>query len=181
VEGAGRWSVLTAVRPVESERAAEEYAWSLLRRYGVVFRRVLEREPFRVAWRDLLRTYRRLEARGEIRGGRFVSGFSGEQFALPEAVGKLRAVRRQTPSDEPIGISAADPLNLTGIVTPGTRVPAVGRNRILYRAGIPMAALVGGQAVRLEGGTGRPPPSVEKALVRRRVPPAVRAYLGSKG
>ena len=181
VEGAGRWSVLTAVRPAERERAAEEYAWSLLRRYGVVFRRVLAREPFRVGWRELLYTYRRLEARGEIRGGRFVSGFSGEQFALPEAVGKLRAVRRQTPSDEPIGISAADPLNLTGIVTPGTRVPAVGRNRILYRAGVPMAALVGGEAVRLEGGTGRPPPSVEKALVRRRVPPAVRAYLGSKG
>ena len=181
VEGAGRWSLLTSVRPADHERATEAYAWSLLRRYGVVFRRVLAREPFRVPWRELLYTYRRLEARGEIRGGRFVSGFGGEQFALPEAVGKLRAVRSQTPSDEPIGISAADPLNLTGIVTPGPRVPAVGRNRILYRAGVPTAALVGGEAVQLDGGTGRPPPSMEKALTRRRVPPAVRSYLGSKG
>jgi len=195
VEGAGRWSLTPTVSRHDPERAVEELAWSLLRRYGVVFRTVLAREPFRVAWRELLRTYRRLEARGEIRGGRFVSGFSGEQFALPEAVGKLRAVRRQAPSEEPIAISAADPLNLTSIVTPGPRVPASVRNRILYRAGVPIAALVGGRTVRLatgnDAGAGDPavqpglepalPPSLEQALVRRRLPPAVRAYLGSRG
>ncbi len=163
------------------EAAVETYARALLRRYGVVFRRVLEREALDVPWLELLRTYRRLEARGEVRGGRFVSGFAGEQFALPEAVGKLRTVRRQEPSGEPIGISAADPLNLTGIITPGQRVPALARNRVLYKDGVPIAALVSGEAIRFDGDPGRPPPSVEKALIRRRIPPAVRAYLGSGG
>jgi ATP-dependent Lhr-like helicase len=198
VEGAGRWSLTSAPQVHDAERAAEELAWSLLRRYGVVFRTLLAREPFRVPWRDLLRIYRRLEARGEIRGGRFVSGFSGEQFALPEAVGKVRAVRRRDGSDELIAVSGADPLNLTGIVTPGPRVPAVTRNRVLYRAGIPVAALVAGRTVQLGPDvdldavtpsdrpappTGSPPlpPSLEQALVRRRVAPAVRAYLGSRG
>jgi ATP-dependent Lhr-like helicase len=145
-----------------------------------------------------MRIYRRLEARGEIRGGRFVSGFSGEQFALPEAVGKLRAVRRRDGSEELIAVSAVDPLNLTGIVTPGPRVPAVSRNRVLYRAGVPVAALVAGRtlplgpSVDLEAVTpsdrptlpsGPPtlPASFEQALVRRRVAPSVRAYLGSRG
>jgi ATP-dependent Lhr-like helicase len=190
VEGAGRWSLMPTSTRRDTEAATEALAWSLLRRYGVVFRAVLAREPFRVAWRDLLRTYRRLEARGEIRGGRFVSGFSGEQFALPEAVGKLRSVRRQDPGDEMVSISAADPLNLTSIVTPGPRVPTSIRNRILYQAGVPIAALVGGKTVRLgssDGASAQPslepalPPSLEQALVRRRLPPAVRAYLGSRG
>jgi ATP-dependent Lhr-like helicase len=196
IEGAGRWSLVGRVGDHDRERATEELARSLLRRYGVVFRAVLAREPLRVPWRDLLRTYRRLEARGEIRGGRFVSGFSGEQFALPEAVGKLRAVRKQEPSEDLIAVSAVDPLNLTGIVTPGPRVPAVSRNRVLYRAGIPVAALVRGRAVRLGPdvdlavGLDRKgsapalepalPPSLEQALVRRRVAPAVRAYIGSR-
>ncbi len=161
--------------------ALETHARALLRRYGVVFRRVLEREALAVPWRELLRTYRRLEARSEIRGGRFVSGFAGEQFALPEAVGKLRSVRRQKPSGELIGISAADPLNLTGIITPGQRVPALARNRVLYKDGVPIAALVKGEAVAFESGPDRPPPSVEQALIRRRIPLAVRAYLGSGG
>jgi ATP-dependent Lhr-like helicase len=194
VEGAGRWSATAPPAAYDLDRAAEELAWSLLRRYGVVFRTVLAREALRVPWRDLLRIYRRLEARGEIRGGRFVSGFSGEQFALPEAVGKLRAVRRQNGSEELIVVSAVDPLNLTGIVTPGPRVPAVSRNRVLYRAGIPVAALVAGRTVPLgpdvdldavtpSDRPGPPPlpPSLEQALVRRRVAPAVRAYLGSRG
>ena len=170
-------------RAAVDERAValDRYARALLRRYGVVFRRVLEREAPAVPWRELLRTYRRLEARGEIRGGRFVSGFSGEQFALPEAVGKLRGVRRRQPSGEPIGISAADPLNLTGIITPGQRVPALARNRVLYRGGVPIAALVKGEAIGFEGGPARLPPGVERALVRRRIPLAARAYLGSGG
>src|SRR6266513_3927376 len=96
----------------------------LLRRNGVVFRDVLARETLLPAWRELLITLRRLEDRGEVRGGRFVSGFLGEQFALPVAVGSLRAVRNQQLSGEVITISAGDPLNLVGIVVPGERVPA---------------------------------------------------------
>ena len=147
IEDAGRWTKL--VRPVDSsgrlpnglngdKPALETLAWILLRRYGVVFRRLLEQEEL-PAWRDLLRVYRKLEARGEIRGGRFVGGFSGEQFALPEAVGLLRAIRRQQPTGMLVSVSAADPLNLVGIVTPGSRVLRVAANRVLYSDGVPVA------------------------------------------
>jgi len=95
-----------------------------------------------------LRVFRRLEARGEIRGGRFVAGFSGEQFALPEAVGRLRDVRRESPSDLLVAVSGADPLNVVGVLTPGPRVPTVTSNRILYRDGVPLAVREGG-VVRL--------------------------------
>jgi ATP-dependent Lhr-like helicase len=114
----------------------------LLKRYGIVFLRVLEREAaWLPKWRDLLRVYRKLEARGEIRGGRFVAGFSGEQFALPEAVGKLREVRRQKAMGVLVSLSGADPLNLAGILTPGPKLPALSANRALYRDGIPIALL----------------------------------------
>jgi ATP-dependent helicase Lhr and Lhr-like helicase len=149
---AGRWSAQagsdrgqTGVRPGSDpyvparERAVETQAWALLRRYGVVFRRVLARETNAAPWRELTRGYRRLEARGEIRGGRFVAGMSGEQFALPEAVERLREIRRSPGNGREITISAADPLNLAGIVTPGDRVRAVGRHRIVYRDGIPLS------------------------------------------
>jgi ATP-dependent Lhr-like helicase len=106
----------------------------------VVFRRLLTRETVAAPWRDLTRVYRRLEARGEIRGGRFVSGMAGEQFALPDAVPVLREVRRTPPSGAIHGISTADPLNLVGIVTAGTRLRAAGRNRVAYRDGVPVAA-----------------------------------------
>src|SRR5262249_35328431 len=92
-------------------------------------------------WRDLLRVYRRLESRGEIRGGRFVAGFSGEQFALPDAVASLRKVRREQHDGEWVSLSAADPLNLIGIITPGARLPALTGNRLLYRDGLPVATL----------------------------------------
>ena len=117
---------------------------TLLRRYGVVFWRLLEREAaWLPPWRDLLRVYRRLEARGEIRGGRFVAGFSGEQFALPEAIGTLREVRRQPDADELVSLSGADPLNLVGILTPGARLRRAHRqSRALPRrlADRPLAA-----------------------------------------
>ena len=100
-------------------------------------------------WRDLVRVYRRLEARGEIRGGRFVTGFGGEQFAAADAVGRLRAVRKMEKADELIVLSAVDPLNLVGILTPEDRVPAMYRNRVLYRDGLPIAAVEGGQLRRL--------------------------------
>jgi len=101
------------------------------------------RETLLVPWRDLLRVYRRLEARGEVRGGRFVGGFSGEQYALPEAVGLLRAVRRQETSGALVTVSGADPLNLVGIITPGDALPALATNRVLYRDGIPVAVKEG--------------------------------------
>jgi ATP-dependent Lhr-like helicase len=118
----------------------------LLRRYGVVFWRLLTREGrWLPPWRDLLRVYRALEARGEIRGGRFVAGFSGEQFALPDAVGLLRETRRKPATDQWISLSGADPLNLIGILTPGPRLAALTGNRILYRDGVPVAVRSGGQ------------------------------------
>ena len=118
-------------------------AWTLLSRYGVVFRRLLTREPCGVAWRELVRVYRTLEARGDIRGGRFVSGMSGEQYALPDAVDRLRELRRSGADEDLVAISAADPLNLTGIVTLGDRIRAAAGSRIVYRNGIPLMAMEG--------------------------------------
>jgi len=139
----GRWSVLRSASSPSREDAIRALAWTLLNRYGVVFRRVLARETTGVPWRDLARVYRTLEARGEIRGGRFVSGMSGEQFALPDAVDRLRELRRSGPDDALITISAADPLNLTGIITGSERLRTAAGNRIVYRNGIPLAALEG--------------------------------------
>ena len=148
---AGRWSLLD--RPAESEvdtgDRTEFIARQYLRRYGVMFHRLLARESDPPPWRDLIRVYRRLEARGEIRGGRFVHGFTGEQYALPGAVEQLRAIRRQKPDGTAISVSGSDPLNLVGIVTPGNRVPSVPANRILYRDGLPISATVGGQTLSL--------------------------------
>jgi ATP-dependent helicase Lhr and Lhr-like helicase len=144
VRFAGRWTATTLVGPREpSEGDLEVHARVLLRRYGVVCRRLLARESLAPPWRDLARVYRRLEARGEIRGGRFVSGVSGEQFALPAAVERLREVRRTPADGRLIAISTADPLNLAGILTPGDRVRAAIRHRIVYRDGVPVAAIEG--------------------------------------
>jgi ATP-dependent Lhr-like helicase len=150
MEGAGRWSLIR--RPLQDSidgqakaAAVEHAARTLLRRYGVVFWKLLAREgAWLPPWRDLLRVYRRLEARGEIRGGRFVAGFSGEQYALPEAVGLLREMRRRPASGEWTSLSAADPLNLVGVLTPEPRLAALTGNRLLYRDGLPVAALSGG-------------------------------------
>jgi len=121
IEDAGRWVLLRDVGAPEPD-AAEHVAHALLRRYGVVFHKVLEREIALPPWRELLRVYWRLEARGELRGGRFIEGFAGEQFALPEAVGLLRELRRHPRAVAPVRIAASDPLNLTGILLPGARV-----------------------------------------------------------
>jgi ATP-dependent Lhr-like helicase len=138
----GRWFALS-VPATPRTAAVETLAWTLLRRYGVVFRRVLAREAASVPWRELAAIYRRLEARGEIRGGRFVSGMTGEQYALPEAVEHLRETRRSAPDNRLIVIGAADPLNLTGIVTPGDRIRVAAGNRVVYRNGVPVAAMEG--------------------------------------
>jgi ATP-dependent Lhr-like helicase len=142
----GRWAILPrAPRPAGAfgDGSPLDHAWLYLRRYGVVARQLLTRETASPPWRELLAVYRRLEARGEIRGGRFVSGLTGEQFALPEAVEALRALpkdqRRRDP--EEVTVAATDPLNLVGILTPGPRVPAVGGHSVLYRDGAPVVAL----------------------------------------
>lgn len=150
---AGRWALVRkpvagdvaghAVLPIE---ALEHIARVLLRRYGVVFWRLLAREAdWLPPWRDLLRVYHRLEARGEIRGGRFVAGVAGEQFALPEALALLREVRKRPLAGELLAVSAVDPLNQLGTLLPGSKVPALPGNRILYRDGVPLAVLVAGK------------------------------------
>ena len=108
----------------------------LLQRYGIVFRDLLLRETIAPKWRELLLAFRRLEDRGEIRGGRFISGFLGEQFALPVAVDSLRAMRKQQPSGEVISVSAADPLNLVGILVPGDRVASNSGRSVSFRDGV---------------------------------------------
>jgi ATP-dependent Lhr-like helicase len=156
--------------------AIEVFARGLLRRYGVVFRRLLEREALNVSWYDLGRVYRRLESRGEIRGGYFVSGISGEQFALPEAIAQLRAVRKQPAGGQLLVLSGVDPLNLAGILTPGPRVSAVAPNRILLRDGVPIAVLEAGQITRLESTPAEPGPELERALRIGTMPAPLRPY-----
>src|SRR5205814_2796553 len=139
----GRWSTVVRTGDPPSAAAVEMVARQMLRRTGVVFRNTLGRERQPIPWRDLARVCRTLEARGEIRGGRFVDGFSGEQYALPSAVGRLRSMRNRPRKGTLISVSAADPLNLVGIATPGDRLAALAGNRLLYRDGIPIAVLEG--------------------------------------
>jgi ATP-dependent Lhr-like helicase len=189
---AGRWTASAfaeapADRPRDESSAAHSAAMEsaletqgrvFLLRYGVVCRRVLTREPHAAPWRTLSRLYRTLEARGEIRGGRFVSGLSGEQFALPEAVERLREIRRTPPDDRITVISAADLLNLVGVITAGERVAAVASTRIAYRNGVPLAAL--------EGDYIRPLADIEpglaaqlaSALAGRPLPPIASGFVG---
>ncbi|MGH9970043.1 MAG: Lhr family helicase, partial [Pyrinomonadaceae bacterium] len=194
---AGRWSILRReAGDAQSNAAArgssptvrggfvhnetetiEQVARALLKRYGVVFKRLLEREGITVPWRVLLRTYHRLEARGEIRGGRFVAGISGEQFALPEAVGMVRSIRRAPALETMISVSAADPLNLVGIITPGNRVTAYAANRILYRDGIPVAVLESGETRFLAEMSRSMEWKAKSALMRKATPPVLRSYL----
>jgi ATP-dependent Lhr-like helicase len=226
---AGRWSLLqrdtgtAGVSPATSRgggafvgggatdpEATEEIARILLKRYGVVFKRLLEREGITLPWRVLLRIYHRLEARGELRGGRFVAGISGEQFALPEAVGMLRAIRRartgamdfgfRSPlreesaaensltvgipagdvaatQDSLISVSAADPLNLVGIITPGGRVTAHTSNRVLYRNGEPITVLESGETRFLVELSRTMEWKAKAALLRKATPPQLRSYL----
>jgi ATP-dependent Lhr-like helicase len=180
MENAGRWSLLHPGASMEtpSRDAVETAAWALLRRYGVVFRRLLERETLLPPWRELLMVFRRLEARGEIRGGRFVDGFSGEQYALTEAVGSLRSLRKQPKKGVLVSVSAADPLNLVGIATPGDRLPALAGNRLLYRDGEPIAVLEGREPRFLVDLDPAARWQAQSALVRRSVAPKLKAYLG---
>jgi len=187
LEFAGRWSLLrprdeaTIARqdPAAREKAVESFARVLLRRYGVVFRRLLDGEATKLCWYDLGRVYRRLEARGEIRGGYFVGGMSGEQFALPEAIGLLRSLRKTPAPGELITISGADPLNLTGTLTPGPRVAAVTANRIMLRDGVPLASLEAGRIQSRAADQKDLDAGTERLLRVGSLPPALRPYYAS--
>ena len=187
IEDAGRWALLRRPAPHHASIGGvhdaeadviEHVAQTLLRRYGVVFWRLLEREAaWLPPWRDLLRVLRRFEARGEIRGGRFVAGVPGEQFALPEAVALLRETRRAAASGTWISLSAADPLNLVGTIVPGPKIPALSNNRVLYRDGIAIAGLSGGEVQWIERPEPREAREAESALIRRQIGSPLLAYL----
>jgi len=180
IEDAGRWALarrkrpasVTAARdPADDPEIVEHVARTLLRRYGVVFWRLAAREAdWLPPWRSLLRSYRRLEARGEIRGGRFVAGVTGEQFAVPEAIGLLRDTRRRERSGALVSLSGADPLNVVGILTPGPRLPALTGNRVLYRDGVPIASLMANEVRFIETLDAETQWSARAALLRRQVP-----------
>jgi ATP-dependent Lhr-like helicase len=156
---------------IQDDATIEHVARTLLRRWGVVFWRLLAREAdWLPPWRDLLMCFRRLEARGEIRGGRFVAGFTGEQYAAPEAIGLLRDMRRKPNSRSYVSLSGADPLNLVGIVTPGTRLPSLSSNRLLYRDGVPIALFAGGEVRFLEQLEPKEQWEAQNLLLRRHVP-----------
>jgi len=151
IQDAGRWALIRAPRAAAPNEDIEHVARALLRRYGMICWRLLEREAqWLPPWRELVRVYQRLEARGEVRGGRFVTGLPGEQFALPEAVAAMRKVRREAKDDQWIAIAATDPANLLGTLLPGDKVARVPGNRVLYRDGVPIAALVAGEVVFIE-------------------------------
>ena len=180
VNEAGRWSRIRRREPEDRDEWLESVAWQMLRRWGVVFRKLV-RHDSPAPWRKLLYVYRRMEARGEIRGGRFVSSFTGEQFALPEAVARLRSVRAADPTGEIVSVSASDPLNLTGVIDNGRRIAAKPSNRVLYRDGLPIAVLEGGEKQFLTDVDGPKRAEAERTLVRKPTPQKVLAYLGSHG
>jgi ATP-dependent Lhr-like helicase len=173
---AGRWALVrrSAAAAERKDEVVEQIVRTLLRRWGVIFWKLLTREAdWLPLWRDILSCCRRLEARGEIRGGRFVAGFSGEQYATTEAVGLLRDVRRKAPTEQYLALSGADPLNLIGILTPGSRLPSLVGNRLLYRDGLPVATYAAGEIHYLEQLPPKEQWEARTALLRRQVPLAV--------
>ncbi len=186
VEDAGRWSLLDAVERPAPDREAldqerlERLVGVYLRRWGVLFRALLERESFAPPWRDLLRTLRGMELRGALRGGRFVAGVGGEQFALPETVDALRRFAGGRPGGGPAPyrcLAAADPLNLTGLTGSGRRPPRLAGNRVLYRGGTPVAALEGGEAHPFGEADASERGRWLRMLRQNRHPPRLRSYI----
>jgi ATP-dependent Lhr-like helicase len=170
LEDAGRWSLIRRSSVELESTGIEQVAWLLLRRYGVVLRRLLERESdWLPPWHVLVRALRRLEAQGHIRGGRFVAGIPGEQYALPDAVALLRAIRKRAPTEQLISLSAADPLNLVGTLLPGPRVTALTGNRILLRDGVAVATYVAGETQFLTPFTPQHEWEARNALLRKQM------------
>jgi ATP-dependent helicase Lhr and Lhr-like helicase len=164
----GRWTLVRRVEPAERGEAVEHFVHALLRRWGVLCWQLLAREPdWAPTWREVLMCCRKLEARGELRGGRFIAGFSGEQYAVPQAIGLLRDVRRASDSGAQLSLCAADPLNLLGILTPGARLAAITSNRLLLRDGLPTATLAGGEVRYLENLDARAQWETRNAVLRK--------------
>ncbi len=182
MEGAGRWSLIQKEELKNEDKNLSEEMRALARiflnRYGVVFRKLLEKESFAPPWRDLVRALRLLELRGEARGGRFVSGVTGEQFALPEAVALLRDTRRKKSAGELVSLSASDPLNLMGIITPGKRIFSHYQNRVLYRDGVPAAYKEGAEIRLLSDFENSEEWNIKKKLIKRNFSPKLKPYLG---
>ncbi len=183
MEQAGRWSLLQPAEqqpddPIQKRKNLETFARILLKRYGVIFRKLAARENLSPAWWELVNVLRLMEARGEVRGGRFVDGVYGEQYALPEAVTLLRRVRKEAKKGILISLCAADPLNLTGILTPEKRVPAIYSNRLLFVDGV-LAGIKEGKEIQLftENETAEAW-RLKNALIQKKISPKLRAYLG---
>ncbi len=180
MEHAGRWSLLN-IQPDETyslDAELEELAFIYLKRYGVIFRTMIQKEAYAPKWRDLVRVLRRLEARGEIRGGYFISGMSGEQYALPEVISQLRTIRKREKANLKITISACDPLNLTGIVTPGKRVSQYPGNRIMYVDGAVIAIKEGEEIIYSQKLSNEQAWTTKNEILRKHNPAVLKAYLG---
>lgn len=182
MEHAGRWSLLVSERVDLEADIQKEYTEQLihtyLKRYGVIFWKLMKREPYAPKWRDLVRVLRRMEAKGELRGGYFISGMSGEQYALPDFIPQLRAIRKQEKTGEEVTISAVDPLNLTGIITPGKHVSNYPGNRIMYKDGEVVAIKEGEEVSYLFEVDSQEEWRMKNAIIRKSNPKALKAYLG---
>ncbi len=179
IERAGRWSLIineTEAAPLDNDQI-ERLILIYLNRWGVLFKQALEREVFAPPWRILVHALRRMELKGVLRGGRFVAGAVGEQFALPETVDRLRQISKEKKQSKLVTLSAADPLNLLGVILPGKKLARVIGNRVLYRDGLPIAQLEAKEIKYLEE-IGDNHVEIQQALIQRNFPPALRAYLG---
>ena len=193
VEDAGRWSLLeTDEAPgqlqtksrhwhVLDEEQLERLIGIYLQRWGVIFRGVLERELFSPPWRVLLTALRKMELRGTIRGGRFVAGVGGEQFARLETVDVLRKFKKQVNSNKPryYSLSAVDPLNLLNLIFPNRKLSRLSKNRVLYENGIPIAVLESGKVIFLKEIEAAQEWNLQQALIKKNFPARLRSYLGT--
>lgn len=181
LENAGRWSNMPAPSQPEetvSEEHMVQFIHIYLRRYGVIFRKVLERENVALPWREIVKTLRRMELKGELRGGRFIAGTSGEQYALPETIEALRKVRKTEKTEDLVAVSAVDPCNLLGIVLPGKKVSNSPGNRILYMDGVPVAVYEAKEVRFLKEFSPEKKWALEKAIIRRSFPGKLKGYMG---
>ena len=193
VEDAGRWSLLEKDEAlgqpqtnsrhwdVLDEEQLERLIGIYLQRWGVIFRGVLERELFSPPWRVLLTALRKMELRGTIRGGRFVAGVGGEQFAHPETVDVLRKFKKQVNSNKPryYSLSAVDPLNLLNLISSNRKLSRLSKNRVLYENGIPIAVLESGKVIFLKEIEAAQEWNLQQALIKKNFPARLRSYLGT--